>query len=871
MHLSIKNEPTTVDEVEYPYTAGESRTHKLYGFGDFEVRMKPSNEVGTVSTFFTYTDEWNIVNGEANTHDEIDIEFLGKDTTKVQFNYFVNGVGNHEYMYDLGFDASQAFHNYGFRWSADSITWLVDGKVAYQVTKSADNPLPTQAGRILSSYWPSSLEGWSGAFSGSTTKTCDYEWFKASAEGFYADGEEPVPVVVPDEGVNWNEIEDSHASFSTARKDIYTVNESGGDAIVTYEEAGQWATVVAGGVAEEANVNNLARVPLKNDSKSKAIIRVDVQGTTKSGNTDCLNTAAYAKDHDEIYTDTNWGGSKIELAAGEEVILLVTYDVTTELRGAATCMLFFIDSLQDSLVAHEGGNVTIGRIKFANTTGAEIVPYTPAAPDPTDKEVALTFSGGEGSYTLDPKDQSTKSVNVSYEGLAGNSYANFGAGLPFEAVSGKGSVALTIKNNGSAAVRIRIDVKATDDSALNTSALAQGHDADIYTDLEWGGSYITVNVDEQVVFTVNFSQAEKNATYLMFFIDSARGDAATYNGNVTLSGFVFGEGPKEGLALEFTGNEEYVLDPASGAAKSVNVKYENIAGNSYKNFGAGLAPEAVANKGSLNVTIKNNGIAPAKVRVDIQGETQVGNTKDINTNAYAEGHSDIWTDKEWGGSVIEVAPNEEVVFTVEFDQSTERGAAQYLMFFLDSARGDAELYSGDVTLSNFIFNDVEVQPEGMYVVFNASEGYTLDSAGSDAVQSVNVSYTAMKGNSYAIVGAGCDPAFFEGKNTFKVTMQNNGVADVRVRVDVQGTTQVGNHKVLNTNATAPGHNEIFTETEWGGSYIVLAAGEKVTLTVTFDQTTERGAATYFMFFIDSAWGDSEERAGDVTLSDLILA
>lgn len=44
---------------------------------------------------------------------EIDIEVLGKDTTKVQFNYYTNGVGNHEYMYDLGFDASEGFHTYG--------------------------------------------------------------------------------------------------------------------------------------------------------------------------------------------------------------------------------------------------------------------------------------------------------------------------------------------------------------------------------------------------------------------------------------------------------------------------------------------------------------------------------------------------------------------------------------------------------------------------------------------------------------------------------------------------------------------------------------------------------------------------------------
>ena len=56
---------------------------------------------------------------------------LGKDTTKVQFNYYTNGVGNHEYMYDLGFDASEGYHTYGFDWQKDSITWYVDGKAVY--------------------------------------------------------------------------------------------------------------------------------------------------------------------------------------------------------------------------------------------------------------------------------------------------------------------------------------------------------------------------------------------------------------------------------------------------------------------------------------------------------------------------------------------------------------------------------------------------------------------------------------------------------------------------------------------------------------------------------------------------------------------
>ena len=137
LHLSIKDQEAKDGDNTYPHTAGEARSHKLYGYGDYEVRMKPSNVTGSVSTFFTYTDKWNKVNGVENKHDDIDIEFLGKDTTKVQFNYFTSGKGGHEHMYDLGFDASEGFHNYGFRWAEKSITWFVDGTPVYQVKKEA--------------------------------------------------------------------------------------------------------------------------------------------------------------------------------------------------------------------------------------------------------------------------------------------------------------------------------------------------------------------------------------------------------------------------------------------------------------------------------------------------------------------------------------------------------------------------------------------------------------------------------------------------------------------------------------------------------------------------------------------------------------
>ena len=124
-----------------PYIGAEMRSTLDYQYGFFGTEMKPSNVEGTASTFFLYCD---------NPHDEIDIEFLGEDTTKVQFNYFVNGVGHHEYMYDLGFDASEEYHHYGFYWGESELTWYVDHAPVYRVT--GDN-LPSAKSKLLANHW----------------------------------------------------------------------------------------------------------------------------------------------------------------------------------------------------------------------------------------------------------------------------------------------------------------------------------------------------------------------------------------------------------------------------------------------------------------------------------------------------------------------------------------------------------------------------------------------------------------------------------------------------------------------------------------------------------------------------------------------
>lgn len=178
----------------FEYNGAELRTTGTYGYGYYEVRMKPCKASGTNSSFFLYTrdDEHNI---EWN---EVDIEFITKDMgdgrglrSIPQFNFFIDNAGEgHEFLYtDLKFDASTEFHVYGIEYAADHISWYVDGKKVYTATgcekgghHHAKGSLPRRNMQIMVNFWPGTgVDDWLGPFNYSAPLYAEYDYIKFKA------------------------------------------------------------------------------------------------------------------------------------------------------------------------------------------------------------------------------------------------------------------------------------------------------------------------------------------------------------------------------------------------------------------------------------------------------------------------------------------------------------------------------------------------------------------------------------------------------------------------------------------------------------------------------------------------------------------
>ena len=158
------------------YKGAEYRTKASYLYGRFEVRARAIGREGTLSSFFTYNDDY------PNTPwNEIDIEILGRYTDDVQCNTITPGQVNHVSHQFVQFNPALDYHVYGFEWTPDYVAWFIDGVEAVRQTGSHIGTL-THPQKIMMNVWIPTQPNWVGPWNEAVLPAfASYDWVSYSS------------------------------------------------------------------------------------------------------------------------------------------------------------------------------------------------------------------------------------------------------------------------------------------------------------------------------------------------------------------------------------------------------------------------------------------------------------------------------------------------------------------------------------------------------------------------------------------------------------------------------------------------------------------------------------------------------------------
>ncbi|MBW8003707.1 MAG: family 16 glycosylhydrolase [Planctomycetes bacterium] len=154
------------------YSAAAICSRQSFLYGGFEAVIRPSNVPGVVTGMFFHRN---------SPRQEIDIELLGKDTTKLLLNVYYNpgdegsrfeyGYRGTPVLINLGFDASEGFHRYRVEWSPTGIQWFVDGRLIHKRVNWEPTPIPHLPMQFHVNLWPSRSVELAGKLSDSELPT----------------------------------------------------------------------------------------------------------------------------------------------------------------------------------------------------------------------------------------------------------------------------------------------------------------------------------------------------------------------------------------------------------------------------------------------------------------------------------------------------------------------------------------------------------------------------------------------------------------------------------------------------------------------------------------------------------------------------
>jgi len=177
-HLSIGL--TAVEGAVKPYSGVELRSVETLTFGKVEASVRFASGSAVISSLvLIYTpwppDDWN----------ELDIEFLGKNTTDIQFNHMINippadpATGHLMYpqMVTLPFDATADFHTYAIEWEPGEARFFVDGALSHTASEEMQRMVLPQ--NILLTIWATDIASWAGPVDATTAPTAaTYDWIR---------------------------------------------------------------------------------------------------------------------------------------------------------------------------------------------------------------------------------------------------------------------------------------------------------------------------------------------------------------------------------------------------------------------------------------------------------------------------------------------------------------------------------------------------------------------------------------------------------------------------------------------------------------------------------------------------------------------
>jgi len=129
-----------------------STTRYVY-YGKMTARLRTSRGAGVVSSFITMS----------NVKDEIDWEWVGKNTLQGQSNFFYRGTLDytHSAVHSITNDSWGNWHDYTIDWTQDSITWLIDGTPVRTQNRS-NGQFPSTPSRLQLGIWDAGATGASG-------------------------------------------------------------------------------------------------------------------------------------------------------------------------------------------------------------------------------------------------------------------------------------------------------------------------------------------------------------------------------------------------------------------------------------------------------------------------------------------------------------------------------------------------------------------------------------------------------------------------------------------------------------------------------------------------------------------------------------